>query len=231
MPMNSSVIIVAAGKGTRFKEKIPKQYVDLGNESIINLTIKKFLNMKEIKYILPVINKKHIKFYNKSINKLNASKSFKKILPPCFGGNERCLSVRKGLETISKIKDNPSKVLIHDGARPLVSKKIIKKVINKLENFDAVLPCINFNDTIWKIEKDQFNLLTNRTSYFRAQTPQGFKFNKIFKAHLNNDEKWAYDDIYLARKNNFKITKVLGSEFNIKITKPEDLQIAERYLK
>ena len=141
------------------------------------------------------------------------------------------LSVRKGLETISKLKDNPSKVLIHDGARPLVSKKIIKKVINKLENFDAVLPCINFNDTIWKIEKDQFNLLTNRTSYFRAQTPQGFKFNKIFKAHLNNDETWAYDDIYLAKKNNFKITKVLGSEFNIKITKPEDLQIAERYLK
>ena len=229
--MNSSVIIVAAGKGKRFKEKIPKQYVNLGYESIINLTIKKFLNMKEIKYILPVINKKHIKFYNKSINKLNASESFKKILPPCFGGNERCISVRKGLETISKLKDNPSKVLIHDGARPLVSKKIIKKVINKLENFDAILPCINFNDTIWKIEKDQFNLLTNRTSYFRAQTPQGFKFNKIFKAHLNNDEKWAYDDIYLARKNNFKITKVLGSEFNIKITKPEDLQIAERYLK
>ena len=130
-----------------------------------------------------------------------------------------------------KLKDNPSKVLIHDGARPLVSKKIIKKVINKLENFDAVLPCINFNDTIWKIEKDQFNLLTNRTSYFKAQTPQGFKFNKIFKAHLNNDETWAYDDIYLAKKNNFKITKVLGSEFNIKITKPEDLQIAERYLK
>ena len=112
-----------------------------------------------------------------------------------------------------------------------MSKKVIKKVINKLENFDAVLPCINFNDTIWKIEKDQFNLLTNRTSYFRAQTPQGFKFNKILKAHLNNDETWAYDDIYLAKKNNFKITKVLGSEFNIKITKPEDLQIAERYLK
>ena len=51
-----------------------------------------------------------------------------------------------------------------------------------------MLPCINFNDTIWKIEKDQFNLLINRTSYFRAQTPQGFKFNKILKAHLKNDK-------------------------------------------
>ena len=229
--MNSSVIIVAAGKGKRFREKIPKQYVNLNCESIINLSIKKFLNIKEIKYILPVINAKHIKLYNKNINKLNTTENFKKILSPCFGGNERCISVRKGLETISKLSDIPSKVLIHDAARPFVSKKIIKKVINKLENFDAVLPCINFNDTIWKIEKDQFNLLTKRNSYFRAQTPQGFKFNKILKAHLNNDETWAYDDIYLAKKNNFKITKVLGSEFNIKITKPEDIQIAERFSK
>ena len=229
--MNSSVIIVAAGKGKRFREKIPKQYVNLNCESIINLSIKKFLNIKEIKYILPVINAKHIKLYNKNINKLNKFKNFKKILSPCFGGNERCISVRKGLETISKLSDIPSKVLIHDAARPFVSKKIIKKVINKLENFDAVLPCINFNDTIWKIEKDKFNLLKKRNSYFRAQTPQGFKFNKILKAHLNNDETWAYDDIYLAKKNNFKITKVLGSEFNIKITKPEDIQIAERFSK
>ena len=229
--MNSSVIIVAAGKGKRFREKIPKQYVNLNCESIINLSIKKFLNIKEIKYILPVINAKHIKLYNKNINKLNTLENFKKILSPCFGGNERCISVRKGLETISKLSDIPSRVLIHDAARPFVSKKIIKKVINKLENFDAVLPCINFNDTIWKIEKDQFNLLTERNSYFRAQTPQGFKFKKILKAHLNNEETWAYDDIYLAQKNNFKITKILGSEFNIKITKPEDIQIAERFLK
>ena len=229
--MDSSVIIVAAGKGKRFREKIPKQYVNLDCESIINLSIKKFLNVKEIKYILPVINAKHIKLYNKNLNKLNTSDNFKKILSPCFGGNERCISVRKGLETISKLNDIPSRVLIHDAARPFVSKKIIKKVIKKLENFDAVLPCINFNDTIWKIEKDQFNLLTKRNSYYRAQTPQGFKFNKILKAHLNNDETWAYDDIYLAKKNNFKITKILGSEFNIKITKPEDIQIAERFLK
>ena len=229
--MDSSVIIVAAGKGKRFREKIPKQYVNLDCESIINLSIKKFLNIKEIKYILPVINAKHIKLYNKNLNKLNTSDNFKKILSPCFGGNERCISVRKGLETISKLSDIPNRVLIHDAARPFVSKKIIKKVIKKLENFDAVLPCINFNDTIWKIEKDQFNLLTKRNSYYRAQTPQGFKFNKILKAHLNNDETWAYDDIYLAKKNNFKITKILGSEFNIKITKPEDIQIAERFLK
>ena len=68
--MNSSVIIVAAGKGKRIREKIPKQYLNLDCESIINLTIKKFLNIKEVKYILPVINAKHIKLYNKNIHKI-----------------------------------------------------------------------------------------------------------------------------------------------------------------
>ena len=56
-------------------------------------------------------------------------------------------------------------------------------------------------------------------------------FTKILEAHLKNNETWAYDDIYLANKNNFKIMQILGSDFNIKITKPEDLEIAERYLK
>ena len=86
-------------------------------------------------------------------------------------------------------------------------------------------------DTVWKIEKNVFEFLTNRSSYYRAQTPQGFNFKKILAAHLNNSETWAYDDIYLANKNNFTIMQISGSDFNIKITKPEDLEIAERYLK
>ena len=229
--MNSSVIIVAAGNGTRFKGEIPKQYVKINNETILNMTLKKFIDLDQIRYIQPVINIKHQNIYNETIKKLKSLKNFKKILPPCFGGNERCVSVKKGLIAISKLEDNPNKVLIHDAARPFISKQIIKNVINKLELYDAVLPCINIVDTVWKIEKNAFKFLTDRTSYYRAQTPQGFNFKKILKAHLKNSETWAYDDIYLANKNNFKIMQILGSDFNIKITKPEDLEIAERYLK
>ena len=104
--MNSSVIIVAAGEGKRLKEKKPKQYVTLKCEPIINLTIKKFTKIKEIKYILPVINSKHIELYNDTINKIKGTKGFQKILPPCFGGKERCVSVRRGLEKISELRDN-----------------------------------------------------------------------------------------------------------------------------
>ena len=229
--MNSSVIIVAGGSGTRFKGEIPKQYVKIKDETILNLTVRKFIDFDQIKYIQPVINIKHQDIYNETIQKLKSLKNFKKILPPCFGGNERSLSVKQGLIAISKFKDNPNKVLIHDAARPFVSKQIISDVIKKLEFYDAVLPCINIVDTVWKIEKNVFKFLTNRSSYYRAQTPQGFNFKKILKAHQRNDETWAYDDIYLANKNNFTIIQISGSEFNIKITKPEDLEIAERYLK
>ena len=229
--MNSSVIIVAAGYGTRFKGEIPKQYVKINNETILNMTVRKFINLDQIKYIQPVINIKHENMYNETIEKLQYLKNFKKILPPCFGGNERCISVKKGLIAISKLKDNPNKVLIHDAARPFISKQIIKNVINKLELYDAVLPCIDIVDTVWKIEKKVFKFLTNRASYYRAQTPQGFNFTKILEAHLKNNETWAYDDIYLANKNKFTIMPISGSDFNIKITKPEDLEIAERYLK
>ena len=229
--MNSSVIIVAAGNGTRFKGEIPKQYVKIKNETILNMTLRKFINLDQIRYIQPVINIKHENIYNETIQKLKSLKNFKKILPPCFGGNKRCISVKKGLISISKLKDNPNKVLIHDAARPFISDQIIKNVINKLELYDAVLPCINIVDTVWKIEKNVFKFLKNRTSYYRAQTPQGFNFKKILEAHLKNNETWAYDDIYLANKNNFTIMQISGSDFNIKITKPEDLEIAERYLK
>ncbi len=229
--MNSSVIIVAAGNSTRFKGEIPKQYVKINHEPILNLTIKQFIDLDQIRYIQPVINIKHEKIYNDSIKNLMSLDNFKKILPPCFGGSERSVSVKKGLMSIHKLKDNPNKVLIHDAARPFVSKQIILNVINKLEFYEAVLPCINIVDTVWKIEKKVFKFLTNRSSYYRAQTPQGFNFKKIFEAHLKNNETWAYDDIYLANKNKFKIAQILGSDFNMKITKPEDLEIAERYLK
>ena len=229
--MNSSVIIVAAGNGTRFKGEIPNQYVKINNEPILNMTVRKFIDLDQIRYIQPVINIKHENIYNETIKNLKSLKNFKKILPPCFGGNERCISVKKGLLAISTLKDNPNKVLIHDAARPLISKQIIRNVINKLDLYDALLPFINIVDTVWKIEKNVFEFLTNRSSYYRAQTPQGFNFKKILEAHLKNSETWAYDDIYLANKNNFTIMPISGSDFNIKITKPEDLEIAERYLK
>ena len=113
LPMNSSVIIVAAGNGTRFKGEIPKQYVKINNETILNMTLKKFINLDQIRYIQPVINLKHENIYNETIEKLKSLKNFKKILPACFGGNERCISVKNGLVAISKLKDNPNKYSVY----------------------------------------------------------------------------------------------------------------------
>ena len=229
--MNSSVLIVAAGNSTRFKGKIPKQYVRIKNKTILNLTLKKFLDLDEISYIQVVINKKHKEIYSNTIKSLRSLKNFDKILPPCFGGSERSVSVKKGLIAISNLNEVPKKILIHDAARPFISKKIIKKTISKLDAFDAVFPGIRIVDTLWKINKKGFKYLKNRELYFRAQTPQGFNFQKIFRAHINNKNDFAYDDVYLANKNKFSIKKIEGSDLNIKITNPEDIKIAERFLR
>tara|TARA_A100001011_G_C14186647_1_gene789365 strand:+ start:184 stop:873 length:690 start_codon:yes stop_codon:yes gene_type:complete len=229
--MISSLIIVAAGNGTRLKGEIPKQYIKIGNDTILNLTLKKFLNKDKIKHIQPVINKNHANIYYETIKSLQYQENYNKILSPCFGGIERSISVKLGLKKIAKLKNVPEKVLIHDAARPFVSDAIIRDILKKLDNYDAVFPGLSIVDAVWKIEKENFNILNNKNTYFRAQTPQGFNFKKIFDAHINNNEVWAYDDIYLAKKNNLKIAQILGSEFNIKITNPEDLKIAERFLK
>ena len=79
-----------------------------------------------------------------------------------LGGSERSVSVKKGLIAISNLNEVPKKILIHDAARPFISKKIIKKTISKLDAFDAVFPGIRIVDTLWKINKKGFKYLKNR---------------------------------------------------------------------
>ena len=230
MPTKTAVIIVAAGKGKRFGSKIPKQFLLLNNLPILTYSLKMFMNHPEIQVIQTVINSEHSPFYQKSMKTIEKLKNFKKILPPCFGGKERTLSVKSGLIALSNLKHTPEQVLIHDAARPLVSKKIIDAVLNNLATFEAVFPALPMVDTVWQVKKNVYQLIKDRHLLIRAQTPQGFKFSSIFKAHQENDEFWAYDDIFLANKFGMPIRQVLGCENNLKITNDEDLIRAERLI-
>ncbi len=230
MPTKTAVIIVAAGKGIRFGSKTPKQFLLLKSLPILTYSLKKFINHPVIQLVQPVINPEHIDLYQESLTSLTKLQKFKKILPPCFGGKERSLSVKSGLIALSHLNDNPEQVLIHDAARPLVSKEIIDAVLNNLSNFEAVFPTLPMVDTVWKVKENVYKLIKDRQSLIRAQTPQGFKFSPIFKAHQENDEFWAYDDIFLANKIGLRIQQVMGCENNLKITTDADLIRAERLI-
>lgn len=222
----TGVLIVAAGKGIRSKSIIPKQYLHFGNQNVLGMNIANFLREPLIDFIQVVINKKHVAFYKEAIGKIDSIK----LLPFCFGGETRSHSVKNGLEAIAN-KDC-TKILIQDGARPFTSSKIIRKCIKGLDKFDVVFPGINIPDTLYLKKKESSRdtiskLGPSRDSLIRAQTPQAFRFDYIYKRHMSSSEHYT-DDVNLAFLDNKKIEIIAGSEYNFKITTQEDIKIAEK---
>ena len=223
---STGALIVAAGKGIRSKSKVPKQYLNLGDQMVLEINIENFIFEPLIDFVLVVINEKHVGLYDKAIAKIKSSK----LLPTCFGGKTRSQSVKNGLNAIANI--GCKKILIQDGARPFTSNEIIKSCINGLDNFDVVFPGIKIPDTLY-VKRNENNRNTiaefgpNRDSLIRAQTPQAFHFNYIYRRYLNNADQYT-DDVNLAFIDKKKIDIVLGSQYNFKITTPEDIKIAEK---
>ncbi len=142
------------------------------------------------------------------------------------GGATRTVSVKAGLTALA---DNPPYlVLIHDGARPFVSTKIISDVIGMLKNFPAVAPTLPIVDSCKSWEGDDID----RDQILRVQTPQGFHYNEIVKAFdaIKPDEAFT-DDIAVAYNANLSISFTDGEEGNFKVTYPEDFAKAEAMLK
>jgi len=212
--MKLAIIILAAGKSSRFKSNIPKQFHFYNRDILINHSIKKFTEINEVKQIFVGLNKKYQKKY------LPIIKKTKKVI---FynGGAYRSDSVKNGL---NKIKNNFTHVLIHDSARADVSTKLIKKIIKELKRYDCVIPVVTSSDTtIYKkkyVDRNQIKLI---------QTPQGFNLKKIKKFHKNNKDKKITDDSILFNLNNEIIKIVKGEEKNKKITYVKDLGSKEKF--
>ncbi len=223
----TGALIVAAGKGIRSKSIVPKQYLHFGRKNVLEKNIENFIHEPLIDFVIVVINKEHIGFYEKAIAKINNSK----LLPKCFGGKTRSQSVKKGLKAIADI--GCKKILIQDGARPFTSNEIIKNCIKGLDKFDVVFPGITIPDTLYSQKKEN-NRITidalgpNRDSLIRAQTPQAFHFDYIYRSHMSNEEHYT-DDVNLALLDKKKIDIVSGSKYNFKITTPEDIKIAKKF--
>ena len=213
------VIIVAAGKGNRMESEIPKQYLPLKDKAILHHTISAFTNHPKISDIICVIAKDDLNLYQKAILDL-------KILPPIFGGKERQDSVRLALEKIQDIK--PDHVLIHDGARQFVTKKIIDDLILKLEEKKAAIPTISISDTIKKVENNSISKTISRENLYLAQTPQAFKYQLISDLHQKYQNQKFTDDASLCEKEKITVSMISGDVNNFKITNKEDYERARK---
>ena len=218
-------IILAAGKSERFKKKknkISKQFYKFRGISPLEHLITSVSNSPSINSITLVINKddkEKIKGFKMKYPKLNTVVS---------GGNTRQKSVFIALKNIRKkrIKTRNDIVLIHDAARPFLENRIIENCILHLKKYDGVFPALNTDDTL----RNKKNLNTyDRDIIISSQTPQAFKFDKIYIAHKQAKGDYS-DDVAIANKFGLRLKKIEGQKLNFKITNPSDIVIYEKLI-
>ncbi len=224
--MKTYAIILASGKGERFKSILPKQFSKLSGKTILEHTVSIFERQKKIDEIFIITLQEFIS----KIEDLIIKNKWKKVSKVLAGGKTRQESSYIGLQAI---EDKESIVLIHDAVRPFVSDKIIEEVINKLKIYKAVDVAIPSADTIIKInENSLINYIPERKFYWRGQTPQGFHLSIIKKAHekaIKENFKKTTDDCGLILHYNLTPVYVAkGEDENIKITTPLDIYIADK---
>ena len=211
-------MIVAAGKGARAGTELPKQYEPLAGKPMLRRTVEAFSGYP----VQLVIGAGQEELAARVLDGL--------ALPaPVAGGATRQQSVRQGLEALAK--DAPDFVLIHDAARPLISPKVIQDVVKALEaGADGALPMVAASDTLRRRDAAGRWILVDRENLYRAQTPQGFVYAKILKAHRDHAGQEVTDDVALAELAGLKVEMVEGEEKNIKVTRKEDFALAERLI-
>ncbi len=220
----NSVIIVAGGSGSRMNMNINKQFIKINEKEVIAHTIDKFYKNEYIDEIILVVKEDEIDYFNKNIINKYGYKNIKIAL----GGKERQDSVYNGLKIVDK---NCDMVLVHDGARPFVSKEIIKKAVTETKKASVI--GVRVKDTIKVVNNNEIISTPNRNTLWAIQTPQTFKYDLLKRAYEKAYEENFYgtDDSSLVENLGEKVNIIEGSYENIKITTKEDLNMAYQIIK
>lgn len=226
-------IVPSAGLGKRFYPNANKPFHNLMGRPLIVWSLGTLESVDEITTIIPVLKGEDMERGAKVFRKYNLSK-IKRI---ALGGKERQDSVYNGLKLIN---DENSIVLIHDGARPLIERDLIRRVIKELEKggkgglkgYDGVILGVPLKDTIKEAKGEIIKKTLRRESLWTIQTPQVFPYRNILKAYESamKDGFYSTDDSALIERYGGRVKIIMGSYRNIKITTPEDMIIAEYFL-
>jgi 2-C-methyl-D-erythritol 4-phosphate cytidylyltransferase / 2-C-methyl-D-erythritol 2,4-cyclodiphosphate synthase len=212
-------LIVAAGRGTRFGGECPKQYRRLGGLPVLRHSATAFLHHPKIERVRVVIHGDDRVLHDEAIVGLDVE-------TPVIGGATRQDSVRLGLESLEMF--SPETVLIHDAARPFIDAATITRTIESLTSSDGALVAVPVVDTLKRSEDGKVGNTVDRTGLYRAQTPQGFRYQAILSAHRTAIGQALTDDAAVAEAAGLTVSLVEGSEANFKITTENDLARAEQ---
>lgn len=223
-----TAIVLAAGAGKRMQSAVRKQYLMIEGKPVLYYALNAFEQSK-ISDIILVVGAGEIEYCRKEILEKYGIQKVKAIVE---GGKERYHSVYEGLKAAS----GTDYVLIHDGARPFVTQEIIQRSMEAATQYGACVVGMPVKDTIKIIGEDGFAETTpERSRLWQIQTPQTFSYPLILDAYekvlMQDDTSITDDAMVLERASGQKVKVIEGSYQNIKITTPEDIFLAEAYLK
>lgn len=220
--MTVSAIIVAAGKGTRLKSRTPKAFVRVNRRMLVEYSLLACQASRKVSELVLVVPERHASDLS---SLFSAFPKLRVIIP---GGAEREDSVRAGLSACGK---DAGIILIHDAARPLISVCDIDRVIVAAMRHGAAILATPVTDTLKLVKGSIVARTVDRTGLWKAQTPQAFSRELLFKAHGRKPAKRATDDSTLAERLGARVRVVPASGGNLKVTTPHDLEIAAWLLK
>ena len=225
MTLKTAALIVAAGRGSRIDAsgRHPKQYERLGDAAIITHALIPFVTNPNIQFVQAVIHADDHALYAAAVHGYS-------LLPPAIGGPTRQASVLAGLEALAPYE--PDRVLIHDAARPYITKATIDAVSAALARDVGAIAAVPVSDTLKRAALDAtISQTVEREGLWSAQTPQGFDFATILKAHRDAAQASVgglTDDASVAQWAGHRVALVMGATTNVKITTAEDLARARQ---
>jgi 2-C-methyl-D-erythritol 4-phosphate cytidylyltransferase len=218
MNLKEYALIVAGGKGTRMKTKLPKQFLALNGLPVLMHTINAFYRYNENTEVILVLPEDDFQLWEELCVKHN----YKKNIKLQKGGDSRFQSVKNGLSLI----EGEGLVAIHDGVRPLVSEDIIGASYRLAAVHDSAVAAVRLKESIRMTDQDNTKAM-DRSRFRLIQTPQTFKTNLIKQAYEGKEDSSLTDDASVAERAGHVISLFEGSYENIKITTPEDLVVAK----
>jgi 2-C-methyl-D-erythritol 4-phosphate cytidylyltransferase len=220
-----AVIIAAAGKSSRFRDKnYKKPFIPIANRAVWLHSVERFTNRSDVKQCILVISPEDQEDFTLKFGANVAILGLEVV----DGGKERADSVRNGLE---KVRDDIDYVVIHDAARPCIADEWIDAVFEAGAKTGAAILASPITSTLKRSKNNEIQETVPRENLWAAQTPQVFRKDWLLEAFAKHGSAAFTDESQLLEKAGHKVTIVPNSPINIKITTREDLRIAEQMLK
>lgn len=221
--MKTIALIPAGGKGRRMQSPTPKQFLSLAGQPVLAHTLAVFEQCPAIDGVYVIVPPDEMTAVQQEIIEVFP---FRKVLKVVGGGRQRQQSVWNGLRAIP---GDCALVVVHDGVRPLLSPALIEAVIEETRLTGAAIAALPARETVKRRLPDRRLQTLPREDIWLAQTPQGFAFDLLYRAHQKaaQDKFFGTDDASLVERLDRAVSLVPGSLLNLKITTPEDLLLAE----